>query len=110
MKIAIVGCGFVADFYMLTLKLHPALEVVAAMDTNRAHADRFSAYWHVPVFFDADGLINNADFEMVLNLTNPKSHYSVTKCFLQYGKHVYSEKPLAMNFNQAAELVNLAAE
>jgi predicted dehydrogenase len=109
LKIAIVGCGFVADFYMLTLKLHPALEVVAAMDTNRAHAERFSAYWHVPVFLDAEGLINNADFEMVLNLTNPQSHYSVSKCFLQYGKHVYSEKPLAMDFNQAAELVDLAA-
>jgi predicted dehydrogenase len=107
-KIALVGCGFVADFYMLTLKLHPTLEVVAAMDTKRACADRFAAYWHLPVFYDAGSLVNNADFTMVLNLTNPKSHYAVTKFFLQHGKHVYSEKPLALNFDDAQELVNLA--
>jgi predicted dehydrogenase len=108
MRIAIVGCGYVADFYMLTLKLHPALEVVAAMDTVRANADRFSAYWRVPVFYDAADLLDHAKFEMVLNLTNPHSHYKVTKHFLQAGKHVYSEKPLALNFEDSKELVALA--
>jgi predicted dehydrogenase len=108
MKIAVVGCGYVADFYMLTLKSHPALEVVAAMDIVPAHADRFSAYWNVPTFYDTDSLINNAEFEMVLNLTNPHSHYEVSKCFLQLSKHVYSEKPLAHNFDEARELVILA--
>jgi predicted dehydrogenase len=108
MKIAVVGCGYVADFYMLTLKSHPALEVVAAMDIVPAHADRFSAYWNVPAFYDADSLINNAEYEMVLNLTNPHSHYEVSKRFLQYSKHVYSEKPLAQNFDEARELFILA--
>jgi predicted dehydrogenase len=107
-KIALVGCGFVADFYMLTLKLHPALEVVAAMDIDRSHADRFSAYWHVPVFYDADSLIKHREFAMVLNLTNPQSHYAVAHFFLQHGKHVYSEKPLALNFDEACELISLA--
>jgi predicted dehydrogenase len=45
---------------------------------------------------------------MVLNLTNPQSHYEVTKHFLQYDKHVYSEKPLAQNFDDTKELVALA--
>ena len=108
MRIAVVGCGYAADFYMATLKLHPALEVAAAMDIVPANADRFSAYWRVPVFYDAADLINSAEFEMVLNLTNPQSHYEVTKRFLQCNKHVYSEKPLAQNFDDAKELVALA--
>jgi len=108
MRIAIVGCGYVADLYMATLKLHPKLKVVAAMDIVPANADRFSGYWRVPVFYESADLVKKSDFEMVLNLTNPRSHYEVTKCFLQHGKHVYSEKPLAWNFNAAKELVTLA--
>jgi predicted dehydrogenase len=45
---------------------------------------------------------------MVLNLTNPRSHYDVSKAALLAGKHVYSEKPLAMNLKHATELVELA--
>ena len=43
-----------------------------------------------------------------MNLTNPRSHYEVTKRCLEAGKHVYSEKPLAMNATSASELVDLA--
>ena len=45
---------------------------------------------------------------MVLNLTNPRSHYDVTKACLDAGKHVYTEKPLAMELDQARSLVELA--
>jgi hypothetical protein len=38
-----------------------------------------------------------SSIEMVLNLTNPSSHYEITKRCLDAGKHVYSEKPLAMD-------------
>jgi predicted dehydrogenase len=44
----------------------------------------------------------------VLNLTNPGSHYEISKAALLAGKHVYSEKPLAMQMDQAKELVELA--
>ena len=46
--------------------------------------------------------------QIVLNLTNPRSHYAVSKVCLQAGKHVYSEKPLAMDFAEARELTELA--
>ncbi|MDX8396296.1 MAG: Gfo/Idh/MocA family oxidoreductase, partial [Mariprofundaceae bacterium] len=45
---------------------------------------------------------------IVLNLTNPRSHYDLSKQCLEAGKHVYSEKPLAMDYVQAEELVVLA--
>jgi predicted dehydrogenase len=108
MKIAIIGCGYVADFYMLSLKAHPTLEVVAAMDIVPTHADRFNAYWHVPVFYSAADLLAAAEFDLILNLTNPHSHYEVSKHFLEAGKHVYSEKPLAMSYDEAKDLVALA--
>ena len=43
-----------------------------------------------------------------MNLTIPQAHYSVSKKVLNAGKHVYSEKPLATQFQKGKELVNLA--
>lgn len=110
MNIAILGCGFVADLYMATLAAHPALRVVAACDRVPAHAQRFHQHWKVPVFTDADTLIAQADFDLVLNLTNPSEHYVESRRFLLAGKHVYSEKPLAMRLDEAEALVALAEQ
>lgn len=110
MDVAVIGCGYVADFYMLTLVKHPDLRIVAAMDIVPAHADRFGKYWKVPVFHDFDSLIAGAQFELVINLTNPEAHYSVSKQCLEAGKHVYSEKPFTLDFEHAKDLARIAAE
>jgi predicted dehydrogenase len=46
----------------------------------------------------------------VVNVTIHHAHYAVTKYCLETGKPVYSEKPLAMRYEQAQELVDLARE
>lgn len=110
MNVAIVGCGFVADYYMATLADHPGLRCVSAMDVSADAARRFGAYWKLPVFADAAALLAGPAFDMVLNLTNPEAHYEVSRLFLEAGKHVYSEKPFAMDFDDAVALVRLAGE
>lgn len=110
MKIAIVGCGFVADYYMLTLANHPELELVGVYDRDPAALRRFSAYFKARAFDSLDALLAEPSVELVLNLTNPSSHYAVSKAALEAGRHVYSEKPLAMSPEEAGELVALAAE
>ena len=47
---------------------------------------------------------------LILNLTNPAAHFEVSRACLQAGKHVYSEKPLAMDMSSARELCALAGE
>ncbi|MEQ8384567.1 MAG: Gfo/Idh/MocA family oxidoreductase [Coleofasciculus sp. A1-SPW-01] len=108
MRIAIVGCGFVADYYMKTLPGHPELELVGVMDRDQDRASRFSAYHSVPTYPTLDELLQDSHVELVVNLTNPSSHFAVSKACLEAGKHVYSEKPLAMELSQAEELVELA--
>jgi predicted dehydrogenase len=108
MDIAVIGCGFVADYYMATLADHPGLRVVAAMDIVPAHADRFAAYWKVPVHYDLASLMAGASFDMVLNLTNPEAHFEVSRTFLEAGKHVYSEKPFTLRLEDGQALVDLA--
>jgi predicted dehydrogenase len=110
MRVAIVGCGFVADYYVRTLAAHPELELVGVMDRDSERAERFSRYYAVHRFLTLDQLLDDARVEIVLNLTNPDSHYEVSKLALDAGKHVYSEKPLAMQFDEAKKLVELAEQ
>ena len=48
--------------------------------------------------------------DIVLILTTPASHYSLTMAALKAGKHVYCEKPLCTSVEQANEIVSFAAE
>jgi predicted dehydrogenase len=108
MNLAIVGCGFVADYYLATLPLHPELKVLGLMDKIDERAKLLSGVYGVPKYDTFSDVLNDKQVELVLNLTNPRSHYEVSKAALLAGKHVYSEKPLAMQIDQARELVELA--
>ncbi len=110
MKIAVVGCGFVADFYMVTLRNYPNLFVKGVYDKSGERKQRFANYYSVSQYNGLDDILNDSEVQIVLNLTNPRNHYEVTKACLQAGKHVYSEKPLAMHIDQARELVDLAKD
>ena len=50
MNIAIIGCGFVADYYLATLKLHPELVLLGVMDKDEQRASRFGSFHGVPVY------------------------------------------------------------
>jgi predicted dehydrogenase len=110
MRIAIVGCGYIADSYLRTLPLYPELELVGVMDRDEERSKIFSQYYSVPRYPSLEALLNDQRVELVVNLTNPKSHFSVSKACLEAGKNVYSEKPLATIFSEAEHLVRLAEE
>src|SRR4029078_6808103 len=57
----------------------------------------------------ADDLLACEDVDVVLNLTPPSVHADVTRAALESGKHVYSEKPLAMSAPASTERLALAA-
>jgi predicted dehydrogenase len=107
LKTALVGCGYVADLYVQTLALHPELKLTGVYDRNPIRLKQFTEYYQLPVFDSLQQLLDS-DTQLVLNLTNPSSHHEVTLACLEAGKHVYSEKPMAMNFGDAKRLVDLA--
>lgn len=106
--IAIVGTGFVADYYMATLGNHPGLRLAGAFDTNLARLQQFCAFHKIPAYADLAGVLADKSVEIIVNLTTPQAHFSVSHAALSAGKHVYSEKPLAMDLAQAEELAALA--
>lgn len=108
MNIAIIGCGFVADYYVRTLENHPSLNIMGVMDRNPDRAKQFSDYYSLPKYDTLDAVLRDDRVQLVVNLTNPRNHYEVSKAALEAGKHVYSEKPLATDYAEAKELVELA--
>lgn len=108
MRIAIIGCGFVADYYISTLRDYPQFTIAGVMDRNSDRATHFAEYHNLPLYPSLAKLLEDTSVEIVLNLTNPRSHFEVSQACLEAGKHVYSEKPLAMTFEEAQSLVKLA--
>jgi predicted dehydrogenase len=108
MRIAIVGCGFVADYYVRTLAAYPDLRIAGVIDRDGERLKRFAHYHSLRAYRSFDEVLDDANVDIVLNLTNPRSHYEISRRALLAGKHVYSEKPLAMTFDEAKELVELA--
>lgn len=108
MRCAVVGCGFVADLYAATRHAHPELEWAGAWDLDDARLQVCSRRWGVRAYRSLDEICEDPSISLVLNLTGPRSHFGVTQRCLEAGKHVYSEKPLAMTFSEAESLAELA--
>lgn len=108
MNIAIIGTGFVADYYMTTLRNYPQLKLLGAFDRSSERLKVFAAHYNVRAYESFEAVLADNDVQIVLNLTTPENHYAISRAALEAGKHVYSEKPLAMDFNDAKALVEFA--
>jgi predicted dehydrogenase len=109
-RIGIIGTGFVADLYMRSLSTFPRIQVALAWDEKPARLAQFCNYWSVTPARSLEDLLERSgdQLALVLNLTNPAAHYEITRACLDAGKHVYSEKPLALTFEDAVTLRDLA--
>ena len=97
-------------FIAAAIPRHPILRLAGVMDRDGRRSAAYSAYYSVPKYESLDDVLNDQSVELVLNLTNPRSHFPVSKACLEAGKNVYSEKPLAMSFPEAQQLVKLAEQ
>lgn len=107
--VVLVGCGFVADLYMRSFAVHPELRVLGAYDRDAARMAAFCAYWNVPSVPDLAAVKALGKRGVVLNLTNPASHFAVSRELLDAGLNVWSEKPMTLTLDDAHALHDLAA-
>lgn len=110
LNVAIVGCGVIAGPYSKDILTHPELKLVGFYDLDPARAEKHVAEYGGRVFGSYEEVLAAPDVGVVVNLTIHHAHYAVVKQALEAGKHVYSEKPLAMSYREAAALVQLAQE
>ena len=106
-KVGLIGCGHIAETYFRGHQYFNNFKIVACADINQKAADRCAKLYNIKST-SVRSLLKDKEIEVILNLTIPQAHYSVSKKVLNAGKHVYSEKPLATQFQKVKELVNLA--
>jgi predicted dehydrogenase len=106
--IGIVGTGNIAGPYADDIATYPTLRLVAVADLDPARAASFGAERGARAHTSLEALLADDEVDVVVNLTVHHAHYAVTKRALEAGKHVYSEKPLALRTDEARELLELA--
>jgi predicted dehydrogenase len=106
--IGIVGTGNISAGYAKDAVTHPEIRLVAATDLDPVRASAFAEAHGIRAHASIDDLLADDAVDIVLNLTVHHAHYEVTKRALESGRHVYSEKPLALRSREARELVELA--
>lgn len=106
--VAIVGCGNIAGRYAEDLASYPEIELVGCADTDSSRAAALAQKCGGKAYPDTDALLSDPAVEIVVNLTIHHAHYEVTRRCLDAGKHVHSEKPLALTNAEARDLVALA--
>ena len=108
-RVGIVGAGFISAAYLKAAKNFPELAMVSCADAWQANAEKRGEEFGLQVQ-GVDELLQDKAIDLVLNLTTPQSHVSVSSRALQAGKHVYSEKPLALSRKEAEGLSQTALQ
>jgi len=109
LKVAIVGCGRIADAHASQIQRIGGCEIVGVCDREPLMArqlfERFPVKQH---FSDLTELLKEARPDVVHITTSPESHFDIAKLCLDWGSHVYVEKPLTLNEEAAKRLIALA--
>ena len=108
MRVGIIGCGNISETYFECQNLFNNFNVVACADINIEAAKNSAEKYNVKAF-SVDDILANDDIDVIINLTIPSAHKEIIMKSLNAGKHCFSEKPLAMNFNEGLEISELAS-
>lgn len=109
-KVAFLGCGNIAKPYVEDLLRYSSVELVGAFDLDSAKAVALAELFGGRVYATLDELLRDPEVEIVVNLSIHHAHFETTLQCLTAGKHVHSEKPLALNASDAQTLVKVAQE
>ncbi len=106
-NVGLIGCGHISETYFRSREYFNNINITACSDINIEAAKKCANEYNI-ISKNVDELLNDKNIHVILNLTNPTSHYEIIKKTLDAGKHSYCEKPLAITYNQGKELIELA--
>jgi predicted dehydrogenase len=107
--VGIIGCGNISGAYIKGCRQFEILEVAACADIDREKAERTAEAHAIPKAYPVADLLADPAVDMVLNLTIPAAHAEVSLAAIESGKHVYSEKPLALTTGEGRAILETAA-
>jgi predicted dehydrogenase len=111
LRVAIIGCGKIADQHVQAIQRTGKGEIVGVCDRELLMAQQLAERFRIPEYFsDFDDLINKVRPDVVHITTPPQSHYILGQECLRADCHVYLEKPFTVTSVEAESLLELAEE
>lgn len=110
LNVAIIGCGNIAGPYAQDIQTYPELNLLGATDIDKARASDFAAKHNIHAYPTIEDVLADERVDLAVNLTTHHVHKAITEQSLNAGKHVYSEKPLALTTAESRSLVELARQ
>jgi len=111
LKVAIVGCGKIADAHASQIQRIGGAGIVAVCDTEPLMAKQLAERFQVPKQYgDLGEMLRGSRPDVVHLTTPPESHFKLTAMCLEQGCHVYVEKPFTLNYATAQQLIAMAEE
>ncbi|HHV95032.1 MAG TPA: Gfo/Idh/MocA family oxidoreductase [Clostridiaceae bacterium] len=107
-KVGVIGCGNISGIYFKNGKKLEILDIVACSDLYIDRAKAKAEEFGIPKACTVEELLSDPEIQIVLNLTIPLAHAEVSLAALEAGKHVYSEKPLAVTREEGQKILDLA--
>jgi predicted dehydrogenase len=109
LKIAIVGCGKVADQHVQAIQRIPDCVIVSLCDRELLMANQLGERTgKIACFSDLQEMLQSTAPDVVHITTPPQSHYLLAKQCLEFGTHVYLEKPFTLTAKEAELLIQVA--
>ena len=106
-KVGLIGCGHIAETYFRAHKYFNNFRIVKCADINHLAAKKCASTYKIKAL-SVKNLLKDKEVEIILNLTVPKAHFEVSKKALLNNKHVYTEKPMAINLKDGKELLKIS--
>ncbi len=106
-RVGLIGCGKISQAYLTAN--YPNVAYVACADIDQARAKATAEKYGLQAMPVSD-LLSDRDIDVVCNLTVPSAHAEISSAALEKGKHVYLEKPLGLDREEGATLLNVAEE
>jgi predicted dehydrogenase len=108
-KAGIIGTGFIGPAHVEAARRLGFVEMAALCEKGQDLAQAKADQLNIPkAYGDVSDLLADPEIEVVHNCTPNHLHYQVSAQIIEAGKHVISEKPLAMNSEESRKLVELA--
>jgi predicted dehydrogenase len=111
LRVAIVGCGKIADAHVAQIKRIAGCEIVAVCDREPLMARQLSERFQIKAqYSDVATMLRECQPSVVHITTPPESHFELASLCLNSGSHVYVEKPFTLFAHEAQDLIDLATK
>ena len=107
-KIGVIGAGGMLQYHVPGFRQGGG-EVVAIADVNKAAAQASADQWEIPEVFGDTAAMLATDIEAVSIIVPNKFHAPLAIQALEAGKHVFCEKPPALNAGEVEQMMAVAS-